>query len=73
MEDENFQKINIFELWSLHCLFMNVNSLWLAKNIEKYYSWFWSSLMKILDLLSQYCLAKKPFWNMGIIICKRVA
>ena len=45
MEDENFQKINIFELWSLHCLFMNVNSTWLAKNIEKYYSWFWSSLV----------------------------
>ena len=34
MEDENFQKINIFELWSLHSLFMNVNSTWLAKNIE---------------------------------------
>ena len=50
MEDENFQKINIFKLWSLHCLFMNVNSLWLAKSIEKYYSWFWSSIVKILDL-----------------------
>ena len=50
MEDENFQKINIFELWSLHCLFMNVNSTWLTKNIEKYYSWFWSSIVKVLDL-----------------------
>ena len=49
MEDENFQKINIFELWSLHCLFMNVNSLCLAKNIEKYYSWLWWSRVKILD------------------------
>ena len=50
MEDENFQKINIFELWSLHCLFMNVNSLMLAKNIGKYYEWLWSSRVKILDL-----------------------
>ena len=50
MEDENFQKINIFELWSLHSLFMNVNSTWLAKNIGKYYEWLWSSRVKILDL-----------------------
>ena len=50
MEDENFQKINIFKLWSLHCLFMNVNSTWLAKNIGKYYEWLWSSRVKILDL-----------------------
>ena len=43
IEDEYFPKINIFVFWSLHCLFMNVNSLWLAKNIEKYYFWLWSS------------------------------
>ena len=26
------------------------NSIWLAKNIGKYYEWFWSSRVKILDL-----------------------
>ena len=53
MEDENFQKINIFELWSLHCLFMNVNSLWLAKNIKK----------KLLVVLVITCE------NIGLITC----